>query len=129
MEKQQYVPETMIAISESEEVRKLVGEILSNGGFECHIINPKRALLSHHSAALEKNKNPIILDMQLQEPMSKSLVRQILKETELSRVIVISHNAVQTESLNQKGFVHVVEYPMRGVILMSAIDDCVGDDD
>ena len=129
MGQEEFVPETMILISENEEVRDAVGEILTNGMFNCEIIDPARPLPLHQKSALEANKNPIVLDMQIEQKPSKALVRQVLKDTQLSRVIVISHNAVQTASLSERGFKFVVEHPMRGITLMSAIDECVGDDD
>ena len=129
MSQEEYVPEVMIAISENQEVRELLGEILTNGGFNGQVINPTRSIPNHQQEALKNNQNPVIIDMQVEEKSSKALVRQVLKDTQLNRVIAVSHNAVQTASLEQKGFPHVVEHPMRGITLMSAIDDCVGEEE
>ncbi|MEO0392775.1 MAG: hypothetical protein AAF213_05970 [Pseudomonadota bacterium] len=92
-------------------------------------INPAKTVPGHQQAALEDNQNPVIIDMQVEEKASKVLVSQVLKGTQLNRVIAISHNAVKTASLHQKGFPNIVEHPMRGITLMCAIDDCVGSDE
>ena len=129
MGQQEYVPETMILISENDEVREAVGEILTNGMFHCEIINPSKPLPLHQKTALEKNKNPVVLDMQIEQKLSKALVRQVLQDTTLNQVVAISHNALQTASLKERGFKNVVEHPMRGITLMTAIDKCIGHKD
>ncbi|MBV6633809.1 MAG: hypothetical protein KI792_12355 [Alphaproteobacteria bacterium] len=121
--------ETILVISESSAVGDEITGMLANGWFKCEFINATQQVPNHLNQALKTTEMPLIIDLELNNPVAKQLVRGILQATKLDRVIALAKDESQTSSLKTKGFVHVAAKPVRGHVLMTLIGECVGEEE
>ncbi|MEM6902087.1 MAG: hypothetical protein AAF556_02450 [Pseudomonadota bacterium] len=121
--------ETILVISEASDTGGSIIDMLTNGWFTCEFINAAHVVPNHLDKALKTTEMPLIIDLELHDPAAKKLVRSILQTVKLDQVIALAKDEGQAEELKTKGFIHVASKPVRGHVLMTLIDECVGEEE